>query len=159
MREAYYRDITMCSLERVSSSRIDHTYTKNGIVLGETERFHFSTQMIVADFDVQRFIHERLKTGPGLVSASQRAQATSFDGVDRLAVFRSRPAPAGSCLLPSFIIKQLFKTSLHDASYLRLLKKAKRLSRVVFRTKALCPIGTSFQTIWLDEPWLENALE
>jgi hypothetical protein len=139
MREAYYRDITMCSLERVSSSRIDHTYTKNGIVLGETERFHFSTQMIVADFDVQRFIHERLKTGPGLVSASQRAQATSFDGVDRLAVFRSRPAPAGSCLLPSFMIKQLFKTSLHDASYLRLLKKAKRLSRVLFLTKALCP--------------------
>ena len=73
------------------------------------ERFHFSTQMIVADFDVQRFIHERLKTGPGLVSAPQRAQATSFDGVDRLAVFRSRPAPAGSCLLPSLHDKAAFQ--------------------------------------------------
>jgi len=34
---------------------------ENGIVLAETERFHFSTQIAVADIDVQRLVHERLK--------------------------------------------------------------------------------------------------
>jgi NAD+ synthase (glutamine-hydrolysing) len=34
---------------------------ENGIILGETERFHFSTQMVVADVDVQRMTHERLR--------------------------------------------------------------------------------------------------
>lgn len=34
---------------------------ENGIVLAETERFHFSTEMAVADMDVQRLVHERLK--------------------------------------------------------------------------------------------------
>src|SRR6266516_3315283 len=34
---------------------------ENGTVLAETERFHFSTQIAVADIDVQRLVHERLK--------------------------------------------------------------------------------------------------
>ncbi|GHO88841.1 NAD(+) synthase [Dictyobacter formicarum] len=34
---------------------------ENGIMLAETERFHFSTQMAVADIDVQRMNHERLR--------------------------------------------------------------------------------------------------
>ena len=34
---------------------------ENGIILAETERFQFSTQIAVADIDVQRLIHERLK--------------------------------------------------------------------------------------------------
>ncbi len=34
---------------------------ENGIILAETERFHFSTQIAVADIDVQRLIHERVK--------------------------------------------------------------------------------------------------
>lgn len=35
--------------------------SENGVILAETERFHFSTQMVMADIDVQRLIHERLK--------------------------------------------------------------------------------------------------
>jgi NAD+ synthase (glutamine-hydrolysing) len=34
---------------------------ENGRTLAETERFHFSTQMAVADIDVQRMNHERLR--------------------------------------------------------------------------------------------------
>jgi NAD+ synthase (glutamine-hydrolysing) len=34
---------------------------ENGTILAETERFHFSTQIAVADIDVQRLIHERMK--------------------------------------------------------------------------------------------------
>ncbi len=35
--------------------------SENGRMLAETERFHFSTQMAVADIDVQRLSHERLR--------------------------------------------------------------------------------------------------
>jgi NAD+ synthase (glutamine-hydrolysing) len=35
--------------------------TENGALLAETERFHFDTQMIVSDVDVQRLIHERIR--------------------------------------------------------------------------------------------------
>lgn len=35
--------------------------SENGNMLAETERFHFSTQMAVADIDVQRLSHERLR--------------------------------------------------------------------------------------------------
>jgi NAD+ synthase (glutamine-hydrolysing) len=35
--------------------------SENGNVLAETERFHFSTQMALADIDVQRLAHERLR--------------------------------------------------------------------------------------------------
>jgi NAD+ synthase (glutamine-hydrolysing) len=35
--------------------------SENGYMLAETERFHFSTQMAVADIDVQRLSHERLR--------------------------------------------------------------------------------------------------
>lgn len=34
---------------------------ENGTILAETERFHFSTQIAVADIDVQRLIYERVK--------------------------------------------------------------------------------------------------
>jgi NAD+ synthase (glutamine-hydrolysing) len=34
---------------------------ENGIILAETERFHFSTQMAITDIDVQRLTHERVK--------------------------------------------------------------------------------------------------
>ncbi len=34
---------------------------ENGHMLAETERFHFSTQIAVADIDVQRLAHERLR--------------------------------------------------------------------------------------------------
>lgn len=35
--------------------------SENGHMLAETERFHFTTQMAVADIDVQRLAHERLR--------------------------------------------------------------------------------------------------
>ncbi len=34
---------------------------ENGIILAETERFHFAFQIAVADIDVQHLVHERLK--------------------------------------------------------------------------------------------------
>ena len=34
---------------------------ENGALLAETERFQFDTQMAVADIDVQRLVHERLR--------------------------------------------------------------------------------------------------
>lgn len=34
---------------------------ENGALLAETERFHFETQMAIADVDVQRLVHERLR--------------------------------------------------------------------------------------------------
>jgi NAD+ synthase (glutamine-hydrolysing) len=35
---------------------------ENGIILAETERFQFSTQVVLADIDMQRLTHERLKS-------------------------------------------------------------------------------------------------
>ncbi len=35
---------------------------ENGTILAETERFDFSTQMAVADIDLQRLVHERMKS-------------------------------------------------------------------------------------------------
>ncbi len=46
---------------------------ENGAVLAETERFQFSTQMAVADVDVQRLVHERLRNST--FSASQPSRA------------------------------------------------------------------------------------
>ena len=34
---------------------------ENGVILAETERFHFDTQMIVCDVDIQRMVHERIR--------------------------------------------------------------------------------------------------
>lgn len=34
---------------------------ENGVILAETERFRFATQMVIADIDVQRLEHERIK--------------------------------------------------------------------------------------------------
>ena len=42
---------------------------ENGALLAQTERFHFDTQMAVADIDVQRLVHERLRNST--FSASQ----------------------------------------------------------------------------------------
>lgn len=35
--------------------------SENGIILAETDRFHFSTQIALADIDLQRITHDRLK--------------------------------------------------------------------------------------------------
>jgi NAD+ synthase (glutamine-hydrolysing) len=49
---------------------------ENGSLLVETERFHFDTQMIVADVDVQRLEHERLKNNTFSASLAGRAFRT-----------------------------------------------------------------------------------
>ncbi len=53
---------------------------ENGAVLAETERFQFSTQMAVADVDVQRLVHERLRNST--FSASQAGRAFRMVGFD-----------------------------------------------------------------------------
>jgi NAD+ synthase (glutamine-hydrolysing) len=53
---------------------------ENGTVLAETERFQFSTQMAVADVDVQRLVHERLRNSTFSASRADRAfRVVSFD--------------------------------------------------------------------------------
>jgi NAD+ synthase (glutamine-hydrolysing) len=53
---------------------------ENGSVLAETERFHFSSQMAVADIDVQRLVHERLKNSSfSSAEPSQSYRKISFD--------------------------------------------------------------------------------
>lgn len=61
-----------------------------GTVLAETERFHFDTQMAVADVDVQRLEHERLRNSTFSASRAGRAlRVVGFDlagGVETLGV-------------------------------------------------------------------------
>ena len=45
---------------------------ENGAVLAETERFHFDTQMAIADVDVQRLVHERLRNSTFSASRASR---------------------------------------------------------------------------------------
>ncbi|MFZ2487267.1 MAG: NAD(+) synthase [Anaerolineae bacterium] len=46
---------------------------ENGALLAETERFQFSTQMAVADVDIQRLVHERLRNSTFSASRASRA--------------------------------------------------------------------------------------
>ena len=53
---------------------------ENGVLLAETERFRFDTQMAVADVDVQRMQHERLRNGTFSASqASRSLRVVPFD--------------------------------------------------------------------------------
>ena len=53
---------------------------ENGSILAETERFRFDTQMAVADVDVQRLVHERLRNSTYSASTAERVFRTvSFD--------------------------------------------------------------------------------
>jgi NAD+ synthase (glutamine-hydrolysing) len=67
--------------------------TENGAVLAETERFQFSTQMAVADVDVQRLTHERLRNSPFSAARPSRAlRVVEFelaDGLETLGVFEN----------------------------------------------------------------------
>ncbi len=49
---------------------------ENGVLLAETGRFRFETQMAVADVDVQRLVHERLKNSTYSTSAPGRSFRT-----------------------------------------------------------------------------------
>lgn len=46
---------------------------ENGLILAESERFRFATQMVVADIDLQRLAHERLKNSSFSAAKSRRA--------------------------------------------------------------------------------------
>jgi NAD+ synthase (glutamine-hydrolysing) len=46
--------------------------SENGALLAETERFRFATQMAIADIDVQRLLHERLKNSTFAAADAQR---------------------------------------------------------------------------------------
>lgn len=48
---------------------------ENGTLLAESERFHFDTQMIVADLDVERLDHERVKNSSFSQTVGQTANA------------------------------------------------------------------------------------
>lgn len=53
---------------------------ENGLLLAETERFRFATQMAVADVDVQRLTHERLRNSTFSASQASRAfRVVEFD--------------------------------------------------------------------------------
>jgi NAD+ synthase (glutamine-hydrolysing) len=52
---------------------------ENGLILAETERFRFETQMAVADLDVQRLVHERLRNHTfGVGQPHRRLRAVTF---------------------------------------------------------------------------------
>ena len=53
---------------------------ENGVVLAETARFQFTTQMAVADVDVQRLVHERLRNSTYAATRAGRSMRTvTFD--------------------------------------------------------------------------------
>lgn len=52
---------------------------ENGLVLAETERFRFETQMAVADLDLQRLVHERLRNNTfGVGQPRRRLRSVPF---------------------------------------------------------------------------------
>ena len=63
---------------------------ENGSILVETERFQFTTQMAIADVDVQRMIHERLKSNAFSAAGRKQAHTTVTFNLSSLA----QPAPA-----------------------------------------------------------------
>ena len=49
---------------------------ENGAILAETERFCFDTQIAIADIDVQRLVHERLRNSTFSASTASRTFRT-----------------------------------------------------------------------------------
>ncbi len=45
---------------------------ENGVILAETERFRFATQMVIVDIDVQRLEHERIKNSTFSMSTANK---------------------------------------------------------------------------------------
>jgi NAD+ synthase (glutamine-hydrolysing) len=76
---------------------------ENGAILAETERFKFSTQMAVADVDVQRLLGERLRSNT--YSAAQtvrkyRRVPFELPGAQRAAAAAERSAPESRLIRP-----------------------------------------------------------
>jgi NAD+ synthase (glutamine-hydrolysing) len=74
---------------------------ENGTVMAETERFRFSSQMIVADIDLQRLSHERLKNSSFSAAEQQRAYR---------AIHFALPEPASSNATRELLRPQLART-------------------------------------------------
>lgn len=49
---------------------------ENGVILAETQRFRFDTQMAIADVDVQRLVHERLRNSTFSAARASRTLRT-----------------------------------------------------------------------------------
>ncbi len=78
---------------------------ENGALLAETERFRFDTQMAVADVDVQRLVHERLRNSTFSASRAGRPfRRISFDLPGETNGVAERPEG------PSLIRPQLSRT-------------------------------------------------
>ncbi len=45
---------------------------ENGVILAETDRFRFATQMVIADIDIQRLVHERIKNSSFSMSPANK---------------------------------------------------------------------------------------
>ncbi len=69
--------------------------TENGTTLAETDRFHFSTQLAVADVDLEKMINERLKNTTFAAARSERAyRVIPFPLAEVPAAELHRPVPA-----------------------------------------------------------------
>ena len=67
---------------------------ENGQVLSETRRFHFSTQLAVADIDIERLVHERLRNNSYAASqADQEFLLVPVEVTKRQADTLLRPIP------------------------------------------------------------------
>ncbi len=67
---------------------------ENGVVLSETSRFRFETQVGVADIDLDRLVHERLKNNP---------YSTSSPSQDYREIKFSLPVPSGAPAEPKLL--------------------------------------------------------
>jgi NAD+ synthase (glutamine-hydrolysing) len=68
---------------------------ENGVILGETERFRFTTELAVVDVDVQRLVHERLRN-----SSYSQATATGELRTVSFALPRADETPRVPLLRP-----------------------------------------------------------
>ena len=81
---------------------------ENGAILAETERFRFDTQIAIADVDVQRLVHERLRNSTFSASTASRTFRTvSFQlpgnhHIDLRGLRRPRRSATADRLSPDF---------------------------------------------------------
>ncbi len=66
---------------------------ENGVVLAETERFRFATQMAIADIDVQRLVHERIKNSTFSASSANKTFRRIEFALPELPFSDNKPSP------------------------------------------------------------------
>lgn len=64
-----------------------------GVILAETERFRFATQMVIADIDVQRLVHERIKNSTFSMSPANKIFRTIEFALPEPKFSGSEPSP------------------------------------------------------------------